>query len=403
MFGNKLEYAEPGWYHGKPSLHYTKEHAEFRDRLRAFVDGKILPFIDDWIDVGEYPSRLDEEFFEEGLSRILFPAEYGGLNVDHFFELILWDELARAGAGVLTQLQIDCMALPLILRYANPELQRDIVPQVVLGKRHLSLAISEPFAGSDVAGIQTTAVREGSDYIVNGTKKWITGGARASHFVMLVRTGEGRAGLTLLIVDAASQGVTVRKMKTQFDNTSSTTFITLDNVRVPCRSRLGEEGAGLGAILLNFNHERWMIAIEATRNARTCFAEAFSEALRRKTFGKTLHEHQVIRVKLAEMARQIVALEAQLENVTHMFSVLEDKDMGGLCALLKVNASRVFEFCAREASQIFGGSSIVSEGRGKTVERLYRAVRARAIPGGSEEILLDLAARQMIRGAKARL
>jgi alkylation response protein AidB-like acyl-CoA dehydrogenase len=142
-------------------------------------------------------------------------------------------------------------------------------------------------------------------------------------------------------------------------------------------------------IMTNFNHERFVIAAGASRAARMCFAEAFTYAMERTTFGKKLISHQIIRFKLAEMARLIESLHDNLERVAYSFSKgIPDFKMGGACALLKVQSSKTFEYCAREASQIFGGNSIVKEGRGKAVERLYREVRGTAIPGGSEEILL---------------
>ena len=216
-------------------------------------------------------------------------------------------------------------------------------------------------------------------------------------------------------------------MKTQFDTTHNTTFITLDDVRVPAKNLIGRVGHGFRMIVRsasiishqislcithyhhrmllrpqvqNFNHERFIIACSTCRMARVAYEESIKYAMVRRTFGKRLVDHQIIRHKLAEMASKIQRLYANLERVAFQFSKgVEDKDMGAQCALLKVQCSQTFEFCAREASQIFGGSSIVREGRGKLVERLYREVRATAIPGGSEEILMDFAVRSAIAEA----
>ena len=154
----------------------------------------------------------------------------------------------------------------------------------------------------------------------------------------------------------------------------------------------------------NFNHERFVIASGALGMCRKTYELSIKEALTRKTFGKRLVEHQVIRAKLGEMARLIEALQDNVERCAYCFAQgVADKDMGGQCALLKVMASKTFEYCAREAAQIFGGSSLVKEGRGMAVERLYREVRGTAIPGGSEEILLDLAIKQAVRFGLSRL
>merc|ERR1712070_92451 len=181
-----------------------------------------------------------------------------------------------------------------------------------------------------------------------------------------------------------------------FDNAHNTAFVIFEDVRVPFKHLIGEEGKAFRYVLENFNHERFAIAADVSRQSRLCYEESLKYSLTRTTFGKKLCEHQVIRAKLAEMARMVESLHDTLERTAYQFSCgVEDKKMGGQCALLKVQCSKTFEFCAREASQIFGGSSIVKEGRGKIVERMYRNVRASAIPGGSEEILLDFVIRNV--------
>jgi len=202
-------------------------------------------------------------------------------------------------------------------------------------------------------------------------------------------------GISLLLIDKGAPGFKVRKMATQFDTCHNTTFLTFEDVKVPVTNLIGGENAGFMMLLLNFNHERFVIAVQACRYARIAYEHAFKWAMTRETFGKKLIQHQIIRFKLAEMARQVECLYDNLERVCYLFSQgIPDFKLGGQCALLKVQASKTLEYCCREASQIFGGSSIVKEGKGKIVERLYREVRAQAIPGGSEEILLDFAIRQ---------
>jgi len=290
------------------------------------------------------------------------------------------------------------MALPPLIAGGHPDLIKLVAEPVIRGYKNICLAISEPSAGSDVGNIQTTARKEGDFYIVNGAKKWITGGLFADYFTMAVRTGKpGMGGVSLLLVDRNTPGIDIRKMQTQCDNAHNTTFITLDDVKVPTKNLIGKENMGFMLIVRNFNHERFVIACSGTRQSRICFEQAFKYALTRKTFGKRLVDHQIIRFKLAEMARQVESLQDSVDRVAYQFSKgIPDSQMGGACALLKVNTSRTLEFCAREASQIFGGAAVVKEGKGMIVERLYREVRATAIPGGSEEILLDFAIRQAI-------
>lgn len=374
------------------------------------METEIKPYVDDWIlKKQEYPRELHIKAFEVGIQGVLYDKSFGGTkpsDFDAFYEVILWDEMARCGGGgVLAQMSINSMALPPIVNFGSQYLKEKVVKDVVQGRKFCCLAISEPFAGSDVANIRTTAVKKSDHYIVNGQKKWITGGLMGDYFTTLVRTGEknsGAFGLSLLLLERTMPGITIRKMETQFDNTHNTTFIELEDVKVPVKNLIGKEGLAFKYIMVNFNHERFVIAAGACRSARMCYEEAITEARRREVFGQKLIKKGVIRWKLAEMARQIEALQDHLERVAYAFaSGVPDRALGSQCSLLKVQASKTFEYCAREAVQIFGGSGIVKEGRGKTVERLYREVRGTAIPGGSEEILLDMAIRGVVRKADA--
>merc|ERR1719499_2098372 len=292
------------------------------------------------------------------------------------------------------------MAMPPVIMAGPAHLREQVCRDIITGKKFCSLMISEPGYGSNVAGIETSAVRDGDHYIVNGTKKWITGGLWSEWFTTAVRTGgpgSGMRGLSLLLINKNMPGFKVRKMETQAGGLHNTSMVHLNNVRVPVKNLIGEEGKGFKYIVVNFNHERWVIAIQACRAARRCFEESIKYGLRRKTFGKRLVDHQAIRMKLAEMARRVESLQDSIERITYQFNEkTNDRVMGGQCALLKVNASQTFEFCASQASQVFGGSAIVREGKGRVVEALYRAVKATSIPGGSEEILLDFAIRQIV-------
>lgn len=396
-FGNQIPFCEPRVCQGYYSPYYTEKHHAFRRRVREFLEKEILPNREKWIKEG-YPLSLHRKAYEAGLQGVIYPKELGGTqpdDYDAFYGLILSDELARdCGGGILGQMAINSMALPPIIRAGTAEMRERVVRPVIQGHKNICLAISEPYAGSDVAGIRTTAVKsaDGKHFVVNGTKKWITGGLCADFFTTAVRTD---GGISLLLLERGMPGISIRKMETQFDNAHNTTFITLEDVKVPVTNLIGEEDAGFMLLLFNFNAERVTISAGTCRAARMCYQIAFEYAMKRKTFGKTLLQHQVIRAKFAEMAMRIEALQDMLEAVTYQVQCgVPDYKLGGYVAMLKVNASRTFELCAREASQIFGGSAIVREGQGMLIERLYRSVRASAIPGGSEEVLMDFAIRQ---------
>jgi acyl-CoA dehydrogenase len=278
-----------------------------------------------------------------------------------------------------------------VIALGSEELKRRIAPPVLAGEKRISLAITEPSGGSDVANITTKAVKTNEGYRVTGQKMFITGGMRADWFTTAVRTGgEGLGGLSLLVIDAHAPGVSRTPMKKMGWWASDTAVIHFDDVLVPFENMLGSENQGFTGIVLNFNGERLGMASGANAYARVCMEEAVAWARERKTFGKRLADHQVIRHKIAEMLRQINATQAYLEMCA--WRVQQGETPAADLAMLKVQATLTMEFCAREAMQILGGAGYI---RGSRVERIYREVRVNAIGGGSEEIMRDLAARQM--------
>jgi alkylation response protein AidB-like acyl-CoA dehydrogenase len=334
----------------------------------------------------------------------LWPEEYGGTppaQLDAFHDLILCDEMSRCGSsGVLWAVVFGFgIALPPILNVGSEYLKDKVARDVIEGKKIMALAVSEPYAGSDVASLRTTATREGDYFIVNGEKKFITSGTKADYFTTAVRTGgSGMAGISLLLLEKDMPGITIRRMKTQGGWISGTAYVIFENVKVPVKNLIGRENEGFKAIMVNFNHERFVLAAMANRFARICLEESIKFARQRKTFGKTLGEHQVIRHKLAEMGRAIESTHALLEQICYqMKQGVPDSKLGPMIAMLKVQCTNVTEMCAKEASQIFGGASCIRGGIGERVERLYREVRVGAIAGGSEEILRDLAVRPMLQ------
>lgn len=292
------------------------------------------------------------------------------------------------------------IGLPPVLKWASPEVKKRVVGPVLKAEKVICLAITEPMAGSDVANIRTTAVREGDHYIVNGEKKWITNGIFADYFTVAVKTDPkaGGKGISMLLIEKTMPGVKTRKMKCSGVWSSGTTYITFEDVKVPVGNLIGKENKGFQLIMKNFNHERFGICAMTNRFSRVCFEDSLKFAVKRKTFGKALIQHDVIRWKLAEMARLIESTHAWLEQTVYQLQTMHpmeaDMKLGGVTALLKVQCTKVFEYCAREAAQIYGGLSYTRGGQAERVERLNREVRAMAVPGGSEEVMLDLGIRQ---------
>ena len=373
----------------------NESHHQWRAQVRRFVQTEISPYIDQWEEQGEVPLSLWPKAAEIGLLQLGYPEEFGGVSegIDIFHSMIASEELAQCGAtGITASLTIHNIGLPPVANFASQAIKQMVVPPVLNGTRRISLGITEPGAGSDVASLTTTAKKEGEHYIVNGSKTFISGGMRADWLTTAVRTGgDGAGGISLLLIPMDAKGVSRTKLdKKQGWWCSDTATIYCDNVVVPKENLIGEENQGFLPIVSNFNGERLGIASLALAAAKVCLEEAAQWAEERKTFGKPLAKHQVIRHKFAEMYKRINATQAYRDICAWQ------QEQGSLkvqdISMLKVQATETMEFCAREAMQILGGIGYMRESR---TERLYREVRVLAIGGGSEEIMRDLTARQL--------
>jgi len=400
-----LPFSEPYWHKTK-SPYYNESHYEWQKKLRKFVDKHIIPFCDKWDESGDYDLKLHSLAYNEGIYGAMWPKEYGGTppnKCDMFHDLIMIDELSRCGTGgvLWSCFYAFGIALPPILDVGSKYLKDLVCKDVITGKKIMSLAITEPNAGSDVANIKTTAILcndNSGDYIINGEKYFITAGMKADYFTVGARTDlncKGFNGVTLFLVEKTRKGVFTSRMKTAGWWSSTTTYIVFKNVRVPAKNIIGTLNQGFKPIMHNFNHERFIFATMSIRFARVCLNDAIKYAKTRKTFGKPLIKHQVIRHKIANMAKKIESAYAYLEQITYKMDKygIKSRSIGADIALLKHESTKCMEYCAREAVQIFGGRGYLRGGRASRVERLYREVRVMAIAGGSEEIMLDLAMR----------
>jgi alkylation response protein AidB-like acyl-CoA dehydrogenase len=321
---------------------------------------------------------------------------------DGFHDFVLWDELIRAGglASVFIGLVVGA---PPLLKFASQALQDKIFPEILSGEKRICLAVTEPDAGSDVRNIKTTAEKtpDGKHYIVNGAKKWITNGMFSDYFMTSVRTsGPGASGLSTLLIPRSS-GVKTRKLDTIAGPLSATTFVTFEDVKVPVEYLIGQEGAGFKQTMVNFNHERLWIAFQAIRGCRIALHDAFAWALKREAFDKLLIEQPVVRNKFGNMGRQVESLQAWTEQIVYELDHLSDADgarlLGGTTALLKVEAGIVCKYVAEECLKIMGGLGLTKTGQGARIESFYRAVPSFVVPGGSEDVLIDLGVREAVK------
>ncbi len=379
------------------SPYYDETHEAVAQSVRRFVEREVAPHIDQWERDGELPRELHRKAAAAGILGLGYPEAYGGTSegFDIFHNMTQSEELAAPGAGGLgASLMTHGIGLPPILALGSEEMKARVAPAVLSGEKIIALAITEPSGGSDVAQLKTRAERRGNHYVVNGSKMFITSGMRADWFTVAVRTGgPGMGGISLMLIEADRPGVSRTRLEKMGWHCSDTAAIYFENVEVPPENLIGPENGGFPGIMRNFNSERLGMAHGCMAMARVALAEAVDWAQTRETFGKPLVQHQSIRIKLADLVRQIEATQAWVD-------LLADQHRKGIgqpasYAMLKVQATRTLENVAREAAQVLGGASYL---RGSKVERIYREVRVNAIGGGSEEIMLDLAGRQLFGG-----
>ncbi|PKY09422.1 acyl-CoA dehydrogenase NM domain-like protein [Aspergillus campestris IBT 28561] len=415
-----VPFADPVWLTRQYSPYYNDSHRRLQREARAYVDTHILPFCDEWEKQGEVPAEVHRRHAELGYTAVAsfplaadylqgqrLPGDIDPRKWDGFHDLIVIDELARCGyLGIVWALGCgNSIGGPPVINFGNAEQKRRFLPDMLRGNHRFCLGVTEPDAGSDVAGITTTATRKGDVYVVNGAKKWITNGIFADYCTAAVRTGgKGVQGVSALVIPLKSKGVMRRKIDNSGVHASGSTYIEFDDVEVPVANLLGQENKGFPIIMSNFNHERMWLACTSLRMARVCLEDAYIHAITRETFGKKLIENQVIRSKFSTMARGLDSTYAWMEQLIYMSEVARkkgtDAGMGGLFANLKIQAGRTLELVNREAQQVLGGLGYSKNGRGARIEQVSRDVRVMVVGGGSEEILSELSVNQEIRVMK---
>jgi acyl-CoA dehydrogenase len=375
------------------------ELQDLYDSVARFAREEIAPHVTDWDAAGEFPRALYRRAAELGLLAIGYPEALGGTPAGYAMRLPVWVALCRHGGsgGVLASLFSHNIGLPPLVAHGSAALQAQVVPGVLRGEQIAALAITEPGGGSDVAALRTTARLDGDHYVVDGEKVFITSGVRADWITVAVRTGEagskGAGGVSMLLIPGDAPGLSRSPLQKMGWHCSDTAHLRFDGVRVPASHLLGREGDGFKIIMSNFNAERFGLAAGALGFAQACYDEALAWARQRKTFGAALVERQVIRHKLVDMWMRIASTEAWLQAIAARADAGDTSPawVAEVC-LLKNHATQTMQFCADQAVQILGGMGYM---RGTVSERIYREVKVMMIGGGAEEIMKDLAARQL--------
>ncbi|GAA6009520.1 uncharacterized protein JCM10292_002607 [Rhodotorula paludigena] len=413
-------HAEPDWLvPAFRSPYYSPSHHALQQAMRHFFDSEVRAEARAHELSGERPTQKLVELMGtpqwaihqmrmgpgRHLHGLTLPGGVRGEDFDYFHELVVIQEMCRVGApGYMAGLQAGMViGLPPVLNFGDDKLKARILPDVFAGKKFISLAISEPHAGSDVQGITTTGTLspDGKHWIVSGMKKWITNGHFSDHFMTAVRTGP--RSLTMMLISRADDegAVDTRKIKTSYSAAAGTAYVFFEKAKVPVENVMGGEGNGLKVILSNFNHERWVICCRIARYSRLMYEETWKWAHLRKSQGKRLIDHPVVRAKLAKMIYKIDMGQAWLENITyqmtHMSYAEQSTTLAGPMALLKTFLSRAGAEISSDCVQIWGGRGLTQGGMGALVEQFQRTYKFDSILGGSEEVLADLGVRQAMK------
>lgn len=374
--------------------YFDPSHQMVRDSVRRFVAREVLPDIDAWEEAESFPRELYLKAGAAGILGIGYPEALGGSHEgDLFAKVAASEELMRCGSGGLVAgLGSLDIGLPPIVKWARPEVRDRVVPQVLSGHKINALAVTEPGGGSDVANLQTRAVRDGDFYRVSGSKTFITSGVRADFYTVAVRTGApGFGGISLLLIEKGTPGFTVgRQLKKMGWWASDTAELFFDDCRVPVGNLIGAENMGFACIMGNFQSERLALALMANMTAQLALEESLKWAREREAFGKPIGKFQVIKHRLAEMA---TALEVSREFTYRQAA----KMAAGQSVIKEISMAKNFatdtsDRITTEAVQILGGLGYMRE---SLVERLYRDNRILSIGGGTREVMNEIIAKQM--------
>ncbi|MCB0037077.1 MAG: acyl-CoA dehydrogenase family protein, partial [Anaerolineales bacterium] len=340
-------------------MYFTEEHEALRQMVRKFVDNEINPHVEKWEEEGMFPAhKLFKKLGDLGLLGLMYPEEYGGGGMDYSYQTVFLEEIGRIDCGGVPMgitVQTD-MATPTLAQFGTPEQKEKFLRPAISGEAVFSIAVSEPDAGSDVASIRTYAVRDGDDYVINGSKMWITNGTQADYLTMLVRTSneEGYKGMSLIVVPSDTPGFSVsRKLDKLGMRSSDTAILAFDDMRVPVANRIGPEGKGFYLQMQQFQVERLSAAITGIGSMRKVIDMTIKYCREREAFGQPLLNNQWIYFKLSEL---ITELEAFKQLVYYCVDKhVKGEDMTREASMAKLKLGRLSRQVADTCIQFHGG------------------------------------------------
>jgi citronellyl-CoA dehydrogenase len=374
--------------------YFSAEHEAFRRVVRRFVETDINPHVEAWEAARIWPAReVLKKMGGLGLLGLNYPEEYGGGGVDYWYSAVLLEELGRADCAAVPMgiaVHTD-MATPALAEFGSDDLKRRFLAPAIAGDLVAAIGVSEPDAGSDVAAIRTRAVTDGDDYVINGSKMWITNGTQADFVTLLVRTsGErGFRGMSLIVVPTDTPGFHVsRKLEKLGNHASDTAILTFEEMRVPQINRIGEEGLGFMLQMKQFQRERLAGSLMSTAGMEKIIRLTIAYCRERQTFGRPLIDNQVIHFRLCELLTEVEALRQLNYHCVRL--LVAGEDVTKEVSMAKLKAGRLAREVADSCLQFHGGMGYVEE---YPMARYFRDARLLSIGGGADEIMLGIIAK----------
>ena len=375
---------------------FTPEHEDIRNTIAQFIDKEINPFADQWEEDGIFPAHaLFKKMGDLGLLGISRPVEFGGMGLDYSYEVVFSEELGRiraGGVGMAIGVQTD-MATPALANHGSDELRKEFLVPAIAGDMVCSIAVSEPHAGSDVSAIKTTAVKDGDDYIINGTKMWITNSTQADFICLLANTSSDgpHANKSLIVVPMNLPGISLsEKLNKLGMRSSDTAQIFFDDVRVPRRYLIGEEGAGFRYQMEQFQEERIYAAAGNLKMMEFVINDTIEYTRQRQAFGKSILDNQVVHFRLAELQTDVECLRALTYDAVEGY--INGQDVTLKASMAKLKAGRLSREVTDSCLQYWGGMGYMWD---SPVARAYRDGRLASIGGGADEVMLGIISKHM--------
>jgi citronellyl-CoA dehydrogenase len=377
-------------------MKFTEEHNAIRQTIASFIDKEINPYCDQWEKDGIFPAHeLFKKMGDLGLLGIAKPTEYGGMGLDYSYQIVFSEELGRIQSGGVSMgigVQTD-MSTPALAKFGSEELKEKYLTKAISGEAVFSIAVSEPHAGSDVAAIKTTAKKDGDDYVINGTKMWITNSTQADYLCLLANTSDDKPHLnkSLILVPTNTPGVSFsEKLDKLGMRSSDTAQVFFDDVRVPQSNLIGEEGMGFTYQMLQFQEERLYCAAGALKAMEHCIDTTIEYTRDRKAFGQSLLDNQVVHFRLAELQTEVEALRALTYDAVDGY--INGVDVTLKASMAKLKAGRLVREVSDSCLQYWGGMGFMWD---NPVSRAYRDQRLCSIGGGADEVMLGIISKKM--------